>query len=321
MNSLRILVTGASGFVGSKFIEYALNNTGYVIMGIGRKKVIPTTYSYIQQDLCQPLSKEIEDFNPDVIVHCAALSSPWGTYEEFYKNNVEATKKIVDLALVNNARLVYISSSSVFYQDKDQLGITEETPKPNFFVNDYALTKYCGEMIVKERMKNYIILRPRAVFGPGDTVLFPRILKVGKIPYVKNKEVIGDLIYIDNLAYYILKSCQSDVVDEFNLTNNKPVNIHNFLEEVFQRLEIPYKKIELSIPLAIFFAKTLETTYKILKIKKEPPITTFGVGVFSYSKTFNIEKTLKQFGYPPYSNEEGLKSFIDWFKLKGDIEK
>lgn len=321
MNNFKILVTGASGFVGSKFIEYALlNNSNYIIMGIGRKKIISKKYLYIQQDLCKPLCKEIEDFNPNVIIHCAALASPWGTYEDFYKNNVEATEKIINLALLKSAKLIYISSSSVFYQNKDQLNITEDTIKPEKFANNYALTKYFGEIMVKEKIKNYIILRPRAVFGPGDTVLFPRILKVGKIPYIKNKEVIGDLIYIDNLTNYILKSCNSNVIGEFNLTNNEPVNIHNFLEEVFEKLDIPYKKIKLSIPFAMLLAKTLEITYKFFRIKKEPPITTFGVGVFSYSKTFDITKIIKQFGYPIYSNEQGIKCFIDWFKLNGNIK-
>lgn len=317
---MKILVTGASGFVGSKFIEYLLNNSNHEILGIGRKEIMTNDFIYIQQDLTKPLKLEILNFNPDVIVHCAALSSPWGTKDEFYQNNIRATENIIELAKLKKSRVVYISSSSVFYQNIDQLNITEDTLKPNEFANEYAKTKFIGEVKVKESLDNYIILRPRAVFGPGDTVLFPRILKVGKIPCIKNKEVIGDLIYIDNLSYYILKACESSVVDDFNLTNNSPIVIHEFLEDVFKKLSLPYKKITVSIPIAMFFAKHLENFYKLFSIKKEPPITTFGVGVFAYSKTFNIQKTIKQFGVPPYSNKDGVDNFINWFKNNRSID-
>jgi len=317
---MKILVTGASGFVGSKFIEYVLNNSNHEIMGIGRKDRYNQDYDYVKQDLLQPFSEKILNYNPDVIVHCAALSSPWGTKEDFYQNNVKVTENMIELAILKNSRFIYISSSSVFYQNIDQFDITENTIKPNQFANEYAETKFMGELVVKEKLNNYTILRPRAVFGPGDTVLFPRIIKVGKIPYIKNKDVIGDLIYIDNLSFYILKSCETKVVGDFNLTNNEPVRIHEFLEEIFKKLSLPYKKISISIPLAMTFAKSLEKIYRFFNIKKEPPITTFGVGVFSYSKTFNVEKTLKQFGEPPYSNEQGITNFINWFKSNGEIK-
>lgn len=306
---MKILITGASGFVGSSFM--ATYENIHEIYGIGRKKLDRKNYFSI--DLTQPFELDI---TPDVVIHCAAKSSPWGTYEEFYKQNVISTQNVIDFCKRKGVKkLIYISSSSVFYKNEDQYDIDQYTAFGKDFVNDYAKTKYLGEQLVKEQYASHVILRPRAVYGQGDTVLFPRILvaaKKGKLPQIIGKEVIGDLIYIDNVTYYMLQACEKDVKGEFNLTDGKPVNIYTFLKTILNKLNIDVQFKPVSIEKAMFFAGLIEWFYRLFALKTEPPITKFGVGVFAYSKTFNPLKTYKQLGIPPYTTEEGVERFVAW---------
>src|SRR5262249_38661197 len=133
---------------------------------------------------------------------------------------------------------VFLSSSSVYYRPCHQFGITEETPLPERPVNHYAATKRKAESLVAAYPGPWVILRPRAVFGPGDTVLFPRILRAaqaGRLPLlVADGPVTGDLIYIENLVDYTVRAATDPLVRGcFNLTNNEPVPVLDFLLDIF----------------------------------------------------------------------------------------
>jgi 2-alkyl-3-oxoalkanoate reductase len=202
-----ILITGSSGFIGSQLCRY-LVGLGHIVYGIGRRPMPNTTYKYIQHDLAQPLHLNLK---PDIVIHAAALSSPWGSRKSFEKNNVLATQNVIDFCKQARAKLVYISSSSVYYKNEHQLGINEQTPFPEKPINLYAATKRKAEELIRQYPSSWLILRPRAVFGPEDTVLFPRILraaKAGRLPLLKSKHspVLGDLIYIETLCDYIAKA-------------------------------------------------------------------------------------------------------------------
>ena len=306
---MKILITGASGFVGGSFMKNYENK--HEVYGIGRKKLDKKNYFSI--DLVKPFDLDIA---PSVVIHCAAKSSPWGTYEEFYKQNVTSTQNVIDFCKRKGVKkLIYISSSSVFYKNEDQFNINQETVFGKEFVNNYAKTKYLGEKLVQEQFNNHVILRPRAVYGPGDTVLFPRILvaaRKGKLPRIVGKEVIGDLIYINNLTHYMERACTQDVKGSFNLTDGNPVEIYKFIQTILNELDIKFKFQPVSIKQAMFFAGLIEGFYKLFKLKTEPPITKFGVGVFSYSKTFDSSYTYKNLGKPAYTTKEGVDRFVKW---------
>lgn len=318
--SQTILITGSSGFIGSQLCRH-FENLDHQVWGIGRRELATTTYRYIQHDLTQPLPFA---FVPDIVIHAAALSSPWGSRQTFEQNNVLATQNVIDFCKQTGAKLVYISSSSVYYKNEHQLGITEQTPLPEKSINLYAATKRKAEELVKQYSGDWLILRPRAVFGPEDTVLFPRILraaKAGRLPLLKSKDgpVLGDLIYIETLCDYIAKaSLNPNITGEFNLTNNQPVVMLEFLLDIFKQLGLPEPKRTVPVERAMLFARVLEGIYTFLP-GQEPPITRFGVSVFAYSKTFDVSKTLTILGEPKVSLEEGTRRFVTWVKQQQSV--
>ncbi|HXU32819.1 MAG TPA: NAD-dependent epimerase/dehydratase family protein [Thermoanaerobaculia bacterium] len=319
MSVTRILVTGASGFVGGRFVARFRDRPDLAIHGIGRRALDDPAYSSI--DLSQPFDVLSDpEFRPDVVIHGAARATPWGTLAEYRRDNVEATRQVIDYCLRNGRpRLVYVSSSSVLYRDGPQLGLTEAAPVGPKFVNRYAATKAEGERLVQAYSGPWLIARPRAVFGPGDTVLFPRILaaaKAGKLPLFNAGAAgpaIGDLIYVDTLGDYLLAAAlRTDLSGVYHLTNARPVPIQALLLDLFARLGLPAPRRKVSVGKAMFVATILEGVWGLLRLSGEPPITRFGVGVFAWSKTFDVSKALADLGPPSVSLEEGIDAFVRW---------
>jgi 2-alkyl-3-oxoalkanoate reductase len=291
------------------------------VTGIGRRS-LPLA-GYFVHDLSRPLPPSF-DLPFDVVVHNAARSSPWGRREEFERHNVQATQHVIDACLrQGRPKLLFLSSSSVYYRPAHQLGITEETPLPSRPINDYAATKRKAEALVRRYPGSWAILRPRAVIGPGDTVLFPRILRAaraGRLPLLISPDgpVVGDLIYIDNLVDSVVRAATAaDVQGCFNLTNNEPVPILDFLLDVFDRLGIPAPRRRVSVRTAMVTARLLEWFYTVCLPDREPPITRFGVHVFAYSKTFNVSKMLVTMGQPRVPLTEGVKRIVAAIKGGG----
>ena len=197
-------------------------------------------------------------------------------------------------------------------------GLTETSPIGPRFMNEYAATKYAGERLVSAYPGSSVIVRPRAVFGPGDTVLFPRILaaaRAGRLPLftTSGPPAMGDLIYVDSLVDYLFEAAtRAQVAEAYNVTNNQPVVIQEFLLDVFARLGLPAPTRRVSVSTAMAVAGVTEVAYRWLRLAGEPPVTRFGVGVFAWSKTFDVTRALTDLGPPSVSLEDGRDAFIRW---------
>jgi 2-alkyl-3-oxoalkanoate reductase len=314
LHVMQILVTGASGFVGGAFMRRFASRTDLDLIGLGRR--VTALPAYHRVDLTKPFDLPI---NPDVVIHAAARASPWGTPREFEVQNVTATQHVIDFCRRHgHPRLLYVSSSSVFYRNAHQYNLAESSPVGPTFVNAYAATKYRGEQLLQAYEGESAILRPRAVFGPGDTVLFPRVLaaaRKGVLPLFTGatETVMGDLIYIDVLADYLMRAATlPGIRGSYNLTNGEPVPLQQLLLDVLARLDLPAPTRRVRISTAMRVAGAMEWLYRTFRIPGEPPITQFGVGVFAYSKTFDVTRALTELGPPTVSLRKGVDAFVAW---------
>lgn len=315
---MRLLVTGASGFVGGRLEERA-RAAGHEVVGIGRRRLERDGYHSV--DLGRTTAEELPQlpWRPDAVVHCAARATPYAPRKDYERDNIDATRAVVAWCQrLGSPRLVHVSSSSVLYRDGDQLDLTEDAPVGPRFTNDYARTKAASEEIVRGYAGSWVIARPRAVFGPGDTVLFPRIIaaaKAGRIPRLTGRATpaVGDLIYVDNLADYLIQlAARSELRDVYHLTNAEPVEIQAMLLDVIARLGFDPPTREVSLTSAMRAAAVLERTWRLLRLPGEPPITPYGVGVLSWSKTFVPDRMLRDLGAPAVSVAQGVEEFVAW---------
>ncbi len=187
----RILVTGASGFLGNQILLH-LKSEGYSnLTGISRSKVQNPIVSvkYLQLDILDVLGLEDEFANQDVIVHTAGkVSYQPSEKAEIFKINVEGTANIVNCSLATGIKqLVHISSTSAFGVPTQVQVIDEKfLPEPSQFITDYALSKWYGELEVWRGVKeglNAAILCPSIILGhtiePKNTDIFIEKVKEG----------------------------------------------------------------------------------------------------------------------------------------------
>lgn len=318
---MKLLLTGASGFIGGRFLQRFRGHEGLQLLGVGRRALNDPLYRSL--DLSQPDALrallEREGFVPDAVIHAAALSSPFAPRAHYLRHNVEATAQVIaTCASLGQPRLVYVSSSSVHYQPRDQIGIRECDPIGPRYANTYAETKAAGERLVQAYAGPWCVLRPRAVFGPGDTVLFPRLLhaaRLGKLPRIvrTGPPALGDLISVDALCDYLLRAAVTpEARGAFNLSHGEPVVMQDFLAEVFRRLDLPTPTREVPYRLARLAAHAAELVWATLRLRGEPPVTRFGVDVLCFSKTFDTRHAVAVLGPPSQSLSDGLEAFIAW---------
>ena len=172
------MVTGATGFLGGALVRL-LSERGHEIIATGRdeKKLAALADARVKTIALDLASDRLPSLACDAMVHCAALSSPWGRKSAFHRANVLGTRGALTLARSAGARrFVNISTPSVYFRFRDQIGVREDAPLPAP-VNAYANTKRQAEQLVLAAEDlDPIVLRPRGLYGPGDTTLLPRLL-------------------------------------------------------------------------------------------------------------------------------------------------
>ena len=321
-----VLITGASGFVGSAVGRH-LRAAGWHVTGLSRRPCRSGAADLeIRHDLSQPLPDDLPGY--DVIIHAAALSSPWASPQDYADNIVRATANLLDFAArMPPQHFIHISTTAVFYTDGDQTDVTEATPMPEVPINNYASAKRQAENLVSQNAARFrtLILRPRAVYGPGDTVLFPRILRAAKwglLPRIiraDGQAPQADLIYIGNLSHGVTTAIERELSGAINVTDGQPVDTHRMLADVLGKLGYRPRELRLPINVAMAIAGGLEWTSATLLGWREPPLTRFGVSTIAHTKTFDVTRMRESLGPPPFTTEQGIDAFVDWQRAGAEI--
>lgn len=327
-----VAVTGATGFLGRHIVSQ-LENNNFRVLAFGRdeskgKKLESEKTKFIHVDITKKNDLEQNLKDVDTIIHSAAKSTAWGDYLSFYLPNVIGTRNVLEAAIKNGVkRFIHISSTSVYFDFKDKHNIKENDPYAKKFSNNYALTKQEAELeVLKYSDKiEIVILRPRGIIGEGDSAILPRIMKIankGKFPLISAGRAIADITYVENVVDAILLAINSKKAagEIFNISNDQPVTVHYLLERVFIAADINVKYIKISAFSIILLSRLLEGICKAFRLK-EPPITSYTIGLLSYSQTLNINKAKDILGYKPkISIEDGIdrsvKDYITQRKWK-----
>ena len=323
---MKILVTGATGFLGSRLIE-KLNSLNYIneIIATGRKLrrthiVESQKIKYILGDLSDKVFVNQITSEVDILINCASLSSPWGTYLDFEKANIHTQINLIEACKTNKVKkIIYISSPGVYYEFKDIIGISEKDPLPKTFVNHYAKTKFLAEELLKSSKLPYVILRPKAIIGRGDQVIVPRLIKAydeQKLKIVGNGKNLIDLTPVSNVVDAIILAINNDkaINQTFNLSNGKPVKLWDVVNYVLKKLDrsIVTKKVPFWI--AYIVSHLYELNSKVFNTG-EPATTRYSIGVLAKSFTLNIQKANNVLKYVPnQTTEEAIEEFLKWYK-------
>ena len=181
---MKVLVTGATGFLG-EYIVKELSEKGYKVIAFGRneEKGRDLSRRYIHTSFIKGNFENIDDLknideNIDYIVHAGGLSTVWGKWKDFYNSNVKGTENIIRFCKESDIKkLVFISSPSIYAKPKDGFLIKEEEAPSENRLNFYIRSKILAESRIKEISNmTWVIIRPRGIFGVGDTSIIHRLL-------------------------------------------------------------------------------------------------------------------------------------------------
>ena len=329
----KVLITGVCGFVGSH-LACLLYEEGHEVIGVdlSTKTRNVKLNQLIEENKVKVVSGNLLEFDfsvigddIDYIYQIAGKVSVWGDINEFNKINVDGTKKILDYAKQIQAKcVVYLSSTAVYgYYNYTDLKEEDEKRPMN---NPYPLSKLKAETMVMEYCnqikQNYVIVRPGNVYGEYDMTSsydIYRMIQKQKMPVIDKGKYKSCFVYVKNLVKGIYQASITPEAynEDYNLTDGYGETLKEYFTYVAQALEVKPKFTSVPSFLSKILATTVETFYRIFKIKTMPLITMFSVLQNSGHYHFSIEKAQKAFNYSPkFTLEQGTKNTAEWFKTQ-----
>lgn len=322
------IVTGATGCLGLNLSQRLAAN-GHEVIALGRNERLGAILNnvgarFISMDLRDKSNLKKIARQAHTIFHCAALSSPWGAYQDFYEANVLGTQNVI-AATPEATRLIHVSSPSIYFNFTAQYNLKETVPLPQKPANYYVKTKLLAEAFIdqayQERKLNVITLRPRAIFGPYDRAIFPRILQSeqnGVLPIIGDGQNLIDITYVDNVVDSLLLAANADRVycgNKYNITNDEPQTLMSILSQLFSALDKPFTPRFVPYALAKLYAAGLEKLYCLPFIHQEPRLTKYSAAVLSLGQTLNIDAAKHDLAYAPQiSIAQGIERFAKWYQ-------
>lgn len=324
----RIIVTGATGFLGGR-TSSLLAAEGLDVVGLGRKVQAQNSglgFQMVKADLGDLESLNKIFSGADGVIHCAALSSPWGRYEDFYHSNVVGTKNVIEACKKNGVRrLVHVSTPSLYIDKVGRINVRESDPLPARQINYYAETKKMAEDLIDQAASSglsTITIRPQGIIGPGDTAILPRLMRLAKrgvLPVIGRGDNLIDLTYVDNVAQSLILALKAPANlsgRKYNITNGEPVRLYDALEEIFHKLGYDYKKKHLSFQKAYWIASAMEFSCRTFLRNIEPIMTRYSCCVLGLSRTLNIDAAKRDLGYSPsVSMNQAIERVVQEFRV------
>lgn len=309
----RALVTGATGGLGLAVVE-ALRAEGYAVRATGRDPAARARLEALGAevalaDLTDAASAARLCEGIDAVFHAAALSSPWGSDAAFKAINVTATQTLLTAAReAGGDSFVFVSSPSIYTRPKDQVGLTEADPPSDRPMNAYAATKGEAERAVlaanAPRFAT-VAIRPRAILGPDDKVLLPRVLRLverGRFPVMRGGRALVELTDVRDAARALVLADihrAAAAGRPFNISGGKPVTVRELALRLGEALDRPITLVPVSTGAIMAAAAVMQAVCKILPGRPEPPLTPYSVAALAWSQTFDLAQARAVLRYEP----------------------
>lgn len=225
---MKVLVTGVNGQLGFDVIKI-LKQRNIEHIGTTRKEFDITNQEQVKSF--------IENYMPDVVVHCAAYTSVDKAESEpelCEKVNQIGTKNIVQVCKQIDAKMIYISTDYVFEGTGTKPYEIDDKTNP---ISVYGKTKLLGELEVKDGLEKYFIVRVSWVFGKNGSNFVKTMLRLGK----EKEEItvvcdqIGSPTYTADLAVLLCDMIQTDKYGIYHATNEGYCSWADFATEIFKQ--------------------------------------------------------------------------------------
>jgi nucleoside-diphosphate-sugar epimerase len=310
-------VTGGSGFIGGKLIARLVAD-GESVRALARSDASAARVAELG---AEPARGEIGDraalaagmAGCEVVYHAAAKVEDAGPWEDFLRDNVEGTRNAVEAAAKAGARrFVHVSTEAVLIAGDPLVNVDETAPLRVDSKAPYPRSKALAEQAVLSTTGvERVIVRPRFVWGAGDTSLLPGIVamvRAGRFAWIGGGRHRTDTTHVDSVVEgLVLAAAKGGDGQTYFVTDGEPVVFREFVSELISTQGVAVPTRSMPAPLAGMVAAVGETAWNLLPLPGRPPLSRFAFWVSSQECTINIAKARSELGYEPVrSREDGV---------------
>jgi len=326
VKSIRVLVTGGSGFIGIHLVDL-LRNQNYTVLNLDIRAPIDDRNIDLWRNVSvidiELLSKQILEFDPHYIVHLSATTTQDAKSLEDFEVNIQGTQNLVDVAnnLPSLRKLIFASTQ---YVNNPGYPISEDLSKLVPY-GTYGESKLVGEKIVRNSFlgASWIIIRPTTIWGPWHPILVSGLWKQisnGLYFHPRNDQSIKAYGYVENTAWQIekLMRLENSLTDKetFYLADANLVQ-REWVESFVQRLR---KRKMRKIPKTFLFFLS-EFGEILCKVRIPFPLYRSRYRNLVTSNPSPLDKTLSVLGQVPVRVDDAVNRTCNWLEEKYPSKK
>jgi dihydroflavonol-4-reductase len=331
-NDGTVLLTGASGFVGSA-VARVLRQAGFHVRALVRPSS-PTAHltelglEFVRGDLRDPVSLRAAFPGVRYLFHVAADYRLWARDpSELRQTNVEGTRTLMQEAMrAGVERVVYTSSVATLVARPDDTSSDETMPvDEENAIGVYKRSKVAGERAVEEMIRQglpAVIVNPSTPIGPRDVKPTPtgRIIvqaAAGRMPAFVDTGL--NMVHVDDVAAGHLLAFERGSIGERYILGGQNASLAEILATVAD--EVGRRPPRIKIPRAAVVPLSFVTEAIASVTGKEPMLTRDGLKMSKNKMFFSSAKAERELGYRARPYREGIRDAIAWFREAGYLKK
>jgi len=237
----------------------------------------------------------------------AAKAEDWGDWNEFRRVNVDGTKAVLAAARAAGVRrVVHVGTEAALLHGQALVMADERTPLAFASPSPYPATKAAAEAAVVSANGGgleTIVIRPRFVWGPGDTTLMPVMIELvesGRFRWIGGGGHLTSTTHVDNCVEgLVLAADKGTPGAAYFVTDGAPVVFREFVTALLATRGVQPPDANVPRPVAAGAARAAEVAWRVLPLGGHPPITRFAVWVASLECTLDDSRARADLGYAP----------------------
>jgi nucleoside-diphosphate-sugar epimerase len=327
---LKVLVTGATGFIGGRIAEHLLAR-GDQVVALTRnpqrgERLAAAGATVVVGDLSDADALARAVAGCDAVIHCAGVPRP-ASWKVFRRVHVEGTHHLIEAAQAAGVRrFVNVASQSVIYAGQHVREADETTPYPEHFIDPYSETKALGEQVAlaanREGGFEVTSVRPAVTWGRGDSTILPIMARLATspmgVPAAGHGRNLEASTHIDNVAHGTLAALDSATAPGrcYFLLDDFEVGWREFLARQLEAAGVRPKFLGVPVGVAGPLALTLDRVAGALGLTV--PMAYFGMRMAVTDKHYATTRARDELGYRPRMGfEEGLADLAQWVEELG----
>ncbi len=331
MKRQRILVTGGTGFTGSHLVHRLLER-GYEVVALDKQR--GRDYEALKSAGAKIVVGSVTDRELvhqaaegcGIVHHLAAAFREVNVPKSVYWDvNVNGTRNVFDAAVRNGVKKVVYCSTCGVHGNIKEAPASERAPIAP--ADYYQETKYEGEKVAHEAMERGLdvtILRPAAIYGPGDPerwlMLFRRVAP-GRFFMFGDGQTTYHPLYIDNLIDAFQLAAESDATtgQTYLIADEQYYTLNDLVSVIGEALGVEVSILHL--PFWPLWTAALASEALFTPLRIPPPLFRRRVDWFRQNRAFDISKARREMGYEPRIDlPTGVARTAEWYIQQGYLE-